>query len=114
MVVAEAFGDHLKIVREFCDRPDGRAWLDSLPAIVADRDPARGGASGAQFTNGGPGGWGRAERADGSPAVLKISWPLREARGECTGLSFWDGAGAVRLLGRDDARYALLVERCEP
>jgi streptomycin 6-kinase len=56
----------------------------------------------------------RAELADGTPAVLKISIPHRESEQEADALERWDGDGAVRLLRRDDARNALLLECCEP
>jgi streptomycin 6-kinase len=56
----------------------------------------------------------RVERADGTPAVLKVSVPHREAEQEADALERWNGNGAVRLLGRDDERHALLLERCEP
>ena len=56
----------------------------------------------------------RVERADGTPAVLKVFWPHREAEQEADALERWDGDGAVRLLARDDERSALLLECCEP
>jgi len=56
----------------------------------------------------------RVERADGSPAVLKIGFPHRESEQEADALERWNGEGAVRLLERDDACHALLLERCEP
>jgi streptomycin 6-kinase len=56
----------------------------------------------------------RVERADGTPAVLKVFWPHREAEQEADALERWDGHGAVRLLARDDERNALLLERCDP
>jgi streptomycin 6-kinase len=56
----------------------------------------------------------RAERADGTPAVLKLVYPHRESEQEADALERWDGDGAVRLLARDDERNALLLERCEP
>ncbi len=56
----------------------------------------------------------RVELADGTPAVLKIGIPHRESEQEADALERWDGDGAVRLLARDDARSALLLERCEP
>lgn len=56
----------------------------------------------------------RAELPDGTPAVLKLSTPHREAEQEADALERWDGDGAVRLLARDDERHALLLERCEP
>jgi streptomycin 6-kinase len=64
-----------------------------------------------------PGAAGRAFRAelpDGTPVVLKLTSPHREAEQEADALERWDGDGAVRLLARDDARHALLLERCEP
>jgi streptomycin 6-kinase len=56
----------------------------------------------------------RVALADGMPAVLKVSIPHRESEQEADALERWDGDGAVRLLRRDDARNALLLERCEP
>src|SRR5438067_9632757 len=56
----------------------------------------------------------RAELPDGTPAVLKLQHRHREDEQEADALERWDGGGAVRLLARDDERYALLLERCEP
>jgi streptomycin 6-kinase len=53
-------------------------------------------------------------RADGPPAVLKINFPESESEHEAEALDQWNGAGAVRLLARDDERRGLLVERCVP
>ena len=48
-------------------------------------------------------------------AVLKLNAPShREADHEADALEAWKGAGAVRLLARDDVRRALLLERCRP
>jgi streptomycin 6-kinase len=48
-------------------------------------------------------------------AVLKLNAPSHfEADHEPDALARWDGAGAVRLLARDDARRAFLCERCRP
>jgi streptomycin 6-kinase len=46
--------------------------------------------------------------------VLKVFFPDHESFQEADALERWDGDGAVRLLGRDDERCALLLERCEP
>ena len=56
----------------------------------------------------------RATLPDGTPAVLKHVHPHRESEHEADALERWDGEGAIRLLRRDDARNALLLERCEP
>ncbi|MGH2956248.1 MAG: aminoglycoside phosphotransferase family protein, partial [Solirubrobacterales bacterium] len=48
-------------------------------------------------------------------AVLKLNAPSHfEADHEAEALARWAGAGAVRLLARDDARRAFLIERCLP
>ena len=47
--------------------------------------------------------------------VLKLNAPSHvEAHREADALERWDGRGAVRLVARDDARRALLLERCLP
>jgi streptomycin 6-kinase len=48
-------------------------------------------------------------------AVLKLNAPSHfEAETEADALELWGGEGAVRLLERDDARRAFLMERCVP
>ncbi len=56
----------------------------------------------------------RADLPDGTAAVLKLIYPHREAEWEAEALRVWDGDGAVRLLEYDAARWAMLIERCEP
>ena len=47
--------------------------------------------------------------------VLKLNPPVEpESEHEADAFEHWGGRGAVRLLARDDARSALLVERCRP
>jgi streptomycin 6-kinase len=48
-------------------------------------------------------------------AVLKLN-PRgeREPEHEADALEQWAGRGAVRLISRDDERWALLIERCRP
>lgn len=47
--------------------------------------------------------------------VLKLHAPSDvEAHSEADALATWDGNGAVRLVARDEARHALLLERCVP
>ncbi|HEX5118736.1 MAG TPA: aminoglycoside phosphotransferase family protein [Pseudonocardiaceae bacterium] len=51
-------------------------------------------------------------RADGTPAMLKLSWPHPEAAGEAAALTTWAGHGTVRVFEHDD--YVLLLERLDP
>lgn len=55
-----------------------------------------------------------ATRADGTPAVLKLSRYLDDTANEIAALRLWNGNGAARLLEADPDMGALLVERLEP
>ena len=86
-----------------------RHWLDELPQLV--------GECAAQWSL-------ELEAAIETPyslvipagdTVLKLIAPSDDdARHEGEALALWRGQGAVRLLGRDDERGALLIERCVP
>jgi streptomycin 6-kinase len=89
-------------------------WRTTASDLVAECAEEWGLRLGEPYTPGVVGHVVRAELPDGTPAVLKVFWPHREAEQEADALARWDGAGAVRLLARDDARNALLLERCEP
>ncbi|WP_083752002.1 aminoglycoside phosphotransferase family protein [Saccharothrix sp. ALI-22-I] len=52
-------------------------------------------------------------RADGHPAVLKLTWQDAETRQEPLALQKWGGEGVVRLLDHDDEHGALLLERLD-
>jgi streptomycin 6-kinase len=89
-------------------------WLERVPELVAEcveewelelGEPYEAGAAGYAV---------RAALTDGTPAVLKVIYPHREAEHEADALELLGGNGAVRLLARDDARSAMLLERCEP
>ena len=88
-----------------------RANVDELVTDCCERWDLR---AGEPYVPGACGHVMRVERADGTPAVLKVFWPHHEAEHEADALDRWDGDGAVRLLARDDERHALLLERCEP
>jgi streptomycin 6-kinase len=90
------------------------AWRATASDLVAECAEKWGLLLGEPYKPGVVGHVVRAELADGTPAVLKVFWPHHEAEQEADALERWDGDGAVRLLGRDDARHALLLERCEP
>ncbi|WP_077489174.1 aminoglycoside phosphotransferase family protein [Sinomonas mesophila] len=97
--------------------PGGRAWLESVPTVFAERcadwgltpelPPGRPGFAGM---------WAvvvpvrrRSERL-----ALKLVRPHPEAALEPVALRLWDGAGAVRLVDADPASGALLLERLDP
>ncbi|MFI1399500.1 aminoglycoside phosphotransferase family protein [Streptomyces sp. NPDC020681] len=53
------------------------------------------------------------ERADGTPAALKLQAVDDESVGEPVALRAWDGDGAVRLLEHEPETGALLLERLD-
>jgi len=89
-------------------------WRQGLPEIVRSCAADWSLRVGTPFAPGAGGFAAPVERADGSTAVLKVVLPHRESEHEADALDVWDGEGAVGLLERDQARHALLVERCEP
>ena len=52
-------------------------------------------------------------RADGHPAVLKLTWTDHETQHEPLALKLYDGNGAVQLLDHDEELGALLLERLD-
>ena len=95
----------------------GRAWLRSLPDVLAGRleqwrlevDLAPGNlpwhGHGAIVVP--------VLQEDGSPAALKIAFPHDEALMERHALALWDGRGAVGLLASDPGTCAMLLERLD-
>lgn len=90
------------------------AWLERVPQLVDECAAEWNLAIGEPYPAGAAGYVVRADCADGTPAVLKLIYPHREAEHEADALETWNGDGAVRLLARDDGRWAMLIERCEP
>lgn len=93
----------------------GPAWLAALPTLVAEVADAWDLALGEPY-EGASVSWVAPAivRSTGEAAVVKVQWPHRECEHEAAALRAWDGEGAVRLLGHDVERHALLLERCEP
>ncbi|WP_187363765.1 aminoglycoside phosphotransferase family protein [Streptomyces piniterrae] len=110
----DRFPDALPVVGAMRRTPSGRAWLDRLPGIVREIEERWELRLGAPF-HGGSCSWvAPAAGPDGEPAVLKVTWPHREADGEAPALHAWGSHGAVRLHRWDRERGALLIERCDP
>ncbi|MFD7157464.1 aminoglycoside phosphotransferase family protein [Kribbella sp. NPDC059898] len=105
-MIPEAFA-RLTVEREGAA---GEAWLEELPGIVEDL----------------LGQWGVRREGDvlhgqvgvvvpvEGDAVLKVSFPHPGNVHEPDAFEAWGGRGAVRLYERDDARYAMLLERVQP
>jgi streptomycin 6-kinase len=89
-------------------------WLERVPDLVKACVDEWGLRLGEPYVAGAAGYTVRADLPDGSPAVLKLIYPHREAEHEAAALAHWDGHGAVRLLAEDHERWAMLIERCEP
>ncbi len=56
----------------------------------------------------------RAERRDGTRAVLKVNLVEAENEHEARALEYWPDDASIRVLEHDDDLGALLLERCEP
>ncbi|GAA5022610.1 hypothetical protein GCM10025734_79030 [Kitasatospora paranensis] len=89
----------------------GREWIAALPGLVdgllerwdcTPEAPVRHGQVGIVVP---------VRSAGLPPAVLKVSFPHPGNIHEPTAFAAWGGRGAVRLHRRDDARFALLLER---
>ncbi len=89
-------------------------WLPRAPKLAAECVARWDLRIGEAYPLGAAGYAAPADLPDGTRAVLKLINPHREAEQEADALERWDGDGAVRLLARDDERWAMLIERCEP
>ncbi|MBF4992847.1 phosphotransferase [Arthrobacter gandavensis] len=96
---------------------EGRDWVDSLHGLV-DKAMDTFGLEPDASVRGTWHGHGSLVlpvlTAGGAPAVLKLPFPHPEAESEAPALQLWSGRGAVRLLDRDPAGSALLLERLDP
>jgi streptomycin 6-kinase len=93
----------------------GQAWLDGLPALIADCAARWGLRMRPPFPNLSYNYAAPAERLDGRPVVLKLGVPSNgELQSEIAALRLYDGRGSVRLLEADPGAGALLLERLQP
>jgi streptomycin 6-kinase len=89
----------------------GTAWLAELPRIAAELLERWECAPDGAVLHGGVGIIVPVRRRDGRSAVLKVSFPHPGNVHEPDAFAAWGGRGAVLLLERDDARFAMLLER---
>ncbi|MFF1489547.1 aminoglycoside phosphotransferase family protein [Streptomyces sp. NPDC058319] len=89
----------------------GAAWIARLPALTEELMRRWGCVPDGAVLHGGVGLVVPVLRPGGRPAVLKVSFPHPGNVHEPDAFAAWRGRGAVLLHARDDARYALLLER---
>jgi streptomycin 6-kinase len=90
-----------------------QAWLEQLPALVAELEREWSITVGRSYDGGTEAFVADASVDDGSGAVLKVFIPRDDdsARNEITVLRLADGDGCARLLRSDLSRSAMLIER---
>ncbi|CCH28220.1 aminoglycoside phosphotransferase family protein [Actinosynnema sp. NPDC047251] len=92
---------------------DVLAWRDTLPALATEFCARWELTPDGDLMNGYVAVVLPVRRADGTAAVLKLTWLDKETRQEPLALRAWNGDGVVRLLDSDDERGALLLERLD-
>lgn len=94
--------------------PAGAAWLEHLPALMADYAERWALTVLPPFPNLTYNYVAPALRADGTEAVLKLGVPNPELLTEAAALRVFAGRGCVQLLEADAEHGALLLERLQP
>ncbi|MFC9930882.1 aminoglycoside phosphotransferase family protein [Streptomyces sp. NPDC127190] len=89
----------------------GAAWIAELPEILEELLAGWGCVPDGGVLHGGVGVVVPVRRRDGSPAVVKVSFPHPGNVHEPDAFAVWGGRGAVLLYERDDDRFAMLLER---
>lgn len=93
---------------------DGKVWLDALPALLASFSERWDLSISSPFENLSCNYVASAQRADGTPVVLKLGIPNDELCAEIAALQHFAGQGMVRLLEADAEKGAMLLERALP
>ncbi|MEQ7124918.1 aminoglycoside phosphotransferase family protein [Actinopolymorpha sp. B11F2] len=89
------------------------AWVQSLPRLVDEILQRWRCTPTERIVGGGVGIILAVRRHDGSPAVVKVSFPHPGNVYEPHAFATWGGRGAVRLYERDDANFAMLLEQAD-
>ncbi|MGY4642254.1 aminoglycoside phosphotransferase family protein [Cellulomonas sp. URHB0016] len=93
---------------------NGRDWIARLPDLLGRAVRRWDLRLGEPFPSGTASWTAPVRCADGTAAVLKVSFPHDEARHEAAGLRAWHGHGVPLLLDDDPGDWALLLERVTP
>lgn len=88
----------------------GLRWLDELPDLVAAMEAQWSIVVGEPLPDANEGYVARAQRADGTDAVVKLLVPMPWMNNQIDTLERADGHGYVRVLAADHVRQALLME----
>lgn len=91
-----------------------RAWLDTLPDLIAQAAERWSLRVSAPYPELGYNYVLPAQRTNGTPCVLKVCFPRREVSAEAATLQAFDGRGMIRLLDAEVDAGLLLLERAEP
>lgn len=92
----------------------GAAWLEQLPSLVA-RAVQRWSLRLTEPFGVGTTAWtAPGVMPDGTPVVLKITFPHEEAQYEAAALRAWHGYSAVELLDHHGPDWAILMRRAHP
>lgn len=89
----------------------GSVWIAELSAVIAELLQRWKCIPDGEVMHGGVGVVVPVLREPTGPAALKVSFPHPGNRHEPDALAAWDGHGAVLLHERDDAKFAMLLER---
>jgi len=104
-----------QLIRTVGRTPQGADWLATVPGSVTELARRWLLTIARPFENEATCSWvAPCTRADGTPAVLKLGFPHKEAEHEIEGLAYWAGEPTVNLLEADSELSAMLLERCEP
>jgi streptomycin 6-kinase len=94
--------------------PDGRAWIERLPSILAACEQRWRVRIGPPFAQLSYHYVAPAVQSDGTGVVVKVCSPTHEFGREAEALRLFAGQGMVQLLAYDVGDEALLLERLEP
>lgn len=112
--MTDLFPRTLEIYQTFDGNARGQEWIARLPALVEKYRDQWSLRLGQPYAGGSCSWVAQATRANGSSAVLKITWPHREANSEAEGLRRCAGRGAATLFEAAPEDSAFLLERVEP